>query len=799
MSKLRAAHDLSEDALGGPLRISNGNFIDNHGRTLCLRGLNVSGASKLPTEPNGLSHLTDGFYEHRTVTFTGRPFPLEEAPLHFRRLQAWGLPLVRLLVTWESIGHSGPNPTTDLDLEYIAYLRALIELMPKYGIKCFICGHQDVWSRFSGGSGAPGWTFEAAGLDVEAFTETGAAYVHGQDEKRRANGGTDPREPSGPFLWPSGYQKLAASTMATLFWAGDALAPQLKCRRELNDGRGGVEEVSIQTYLQDAFIEAYGRLADQVGHLEACIGFDPINEPHRGLINLHNFHGWNYDTDLHIGHYPSLAQSLALGSGYAQKVNFYVKSWPWPTRISHKSFVDPKGRSAWLSSTVDPEASSSTGMGECVWRAHGVWQWDEKKKAPVVLQPTYFDYDHRTGREGTKLEWYRDFYGPFIERYTARVSRGRPQLLSVIEPIPNEFIPPWASGEREAGTAQSYAAKTTIDTPHPQNLVYSPHFYDLNVLFSKAHAWMSVNVQGLSRGMFPPNALYFGAGGLRNNYRKQIGNIVKYGHLSVGSDIPTLIGEVGIPFDINEKFAYTTGSYDVQRDLMHALIGAMEDNHVHFTLWNYNPQHRIEYGDGWNKEDFSVINGDDRTEPASIHLDYRNQDHEGDELYRGGRVLDVIIRPYAAKVAGQPLRSSWDRRTLRYEFEWTSTAGAEKKAVEKAFLTEVFIPNYHYADHEVKVKVSDGTFQLDKERQTLYIRHRVHEGEVKHSVVVEIEHVEEHLGAVVRQRRRGAPAPVWDSVVPVNLEIWWDQVEATTIFAVLMAILVAIVTMLVRI
>lgn len=34
------------------------------------------------------------------------------------------------------------------------------------------------WSRFSGGSGAPGWTFEVAGLDIKSFKETGAAYVH---------------------------------------------------------------------------------------------------------------------------------------------------------------------------------------------------------------------------------------------------------------------------------------------------------------------------------------------------------------------------------------------------------------------------------------------------------------------------------------------------------------------------------------------------------------------------------------------------------------------------------------------
>jgi hypothetical protein len=147
-----AAHDLSDSALGGPIRIRKGQFVDGHGRTLSLRGMNVSGASKLPSRPDGLTHLTEGFYEHRTVTFVNRPFTLLEAPLHFRRLQAWGLPVIRLLVTWESLAHRGPNPTTDLDLEYISYLRDLIEMMPKYGIKCFICAHQDVWSRFSGGS-----------------------------------------------------------------------------------------------------------------------------------------------------------------------------------------------------------------------------------------------------------------------------------------------------------------------------------------------------------------------------------------------------------------------------------------------------------------------------------------------------------------------------------------------------------------------------------------------------------------------------------------------------------------------
>lgn len=44
------------------------------------------------------------------------------------------------------------------------------------GIDHFVSNVQ--WSRFSGGSGAPGWTFEVAGLNIKSFKETGAAYVH---------------------------------------------------------------------------------------------------------------------------------------------------------------------------------------------------------------------------------------------------------------------------------------------------------------------------------------------------------------------------------------------------------------------------------------------------------------------------------------------------------------------------------------------------------------------------------------------------------------------------------------------
>jgi hypothetical protein len=37
--------------------------------------------------------------------------------------------------------------------------------------------HQDVWSRWSGGDGAPAWTFEKLGMDTDKMNQAGAAIT----------------------------------------------------------------------------------------------------------------------------------------------------------------------------------------------------------------------------------------------------------------------------------------------------------------------------------------------------------------------------------------------------------------------------------------------------------------------------------------------------------------------------------------------------------------------------------------------------------------------------------------------
>ncbi|KAF9107190.1 hypothetical protein BGX29_007091 [Mortierella sp. GBA35] len=803
---LRPAGKAHDWYAGGRVTSHGRWFRDSQNRTLLMRGVNLCGNSKLPTTPNGSTHLNENFFDHRNVCFLGRPFPRDQADEHFSRLKRWGLTFVRLLVPWEALEHSGPGI---YDEKFIDSLIELIGLMPKYGIKCFIDPHQDCWSRFSGGSGAPGWTFEAAGLDLTKFKSTGAAYVHNTNQLA----GDSP-----PMVWPTNYTKLAASTMFTLFWAGDTFAPKKMYQGE-----------PIQQFLQNRYLECYHHLAKRLCHLDAVVGFEVMNEPDAGYVGLKNLKRYDFNSKLFFGDSPSALESFALGDGMALPIEVWVKSWPFPTKKERTRIINTNNDSAWLD-------------GECLWKQHGVWSVNEKTGKPRLDRPDYFTTDPNTGEPVDFTRYYLDF----VNRYSRAIQSVLPSAFIFVGPIPNEPAPVWGPGD------------------HEENIVYAPHWYDLHSIFNKSFdGRITHDVQSLSKGGNVFSATYFGVKGAKKNYHGQLSNVLRLGLQNVGTK-PCLVGECGIPMDINQRAAFMSGDYGYHAKFLDAVLSAMESNLLSFTLWNYNATNDNTHGDHWNGEDFSIFSLDspqpsprigdngfpaggtkpslrpeapnfakeimrraaaqsaggdltlkddsssdatrgenDEEEAATVIMNdnspfdrsYFSFDHESssdddgrDHIeHIGGRALDAVVRPYAAKVAGEPLSSHFDFNTLQYTFRYCnytqtpvplvhvltpeqssrSFGGPSNQQVSRttdeankdggspspapleqsstwfghppegtvlAFETEVFIPSYHYDDTSLEILVSDGDWRYVKERQTLYYRHKDMEPGAVHTI-----------------------------------------------------------------
>lgn len=420
------------------IRIKGPWFIDEFGRTLILRGANLAGSSKVPVLPNGATYNPDGFFDHRDGSFVGRPFALSDADEHFSRLRAWGLTFLRFLVTWEAVEHAGPGI---YDEAYLDYLRAILIKAREHGIQVFIDPHQDVWSRFSGGDGAPGWTLEVAGFNLRNFAETGAAIVHA------IHGDPFPR-----MIWPTNAVKLATATMFTLFFGGNDFAPKCKVAGE-----------PIQEYLQRHYINAVTKVAERVNDLDNVIGYDTFNEP------LHGYIGWNdlrqREGVLQAGLCPTPYQSMLLGAGYSLEIDLLERRLFGIKRAGSRQ-INPSGKRAWLDGY------------DCIWRQHGVWEVDASG-SPVLLKPDYFaKVDER------RVDFAADYFLPFAHRFSRAIQTAHPGAIIFVEGETTREPPAWGK-----------------DGPAP--IVYAPHWYDAYVIYFKRFSpWAAIDVRGDGKIVF---------------------------------------------------------------------------------------------------------------------------------------------------------------------------------------------------------------------------------------------------------------------------------------------------------
>lgn len=458
-----------------------------------------------------------------------------------------------------------------------------------------------------------------AGLNPLNFPETNAAIVHN----------LYPEPENYPkMIWNTNYQKLAASTLFTLFFAGKSFAP--KCI---------VNGVHVQDYLQSHYIQSLQQVAKAVHEngLEntVVIGYDTMNEPGQGYLPIPHLDQLSKnDTDFKMGLTPTAFQGMLLGSGIPAKVENWEFKWNGPKKTS-EVIVNPDNVVAWLNPTELGEACDTFGWKRdpswtpgCIWALHGVWD----KESQQLLKPDYFATDPNSG----KCTDYIDYWMKHVHQYVAALRTIHSDTILFVQP-PVLEVPP--------------KIPSTLE-----RIVYAPHWYDGLTLVKKK--WCSYNVDfiNLNRGKYGTGPLRFvralrlGEKAIRQCFADQLKTIQDEGLQNVGN-YPCILGEIGIPYDLEVSDSSNTSSWlylwnwclsfftqaskisetsinsanSPQNRALDANFNALEKNLLNYTLWNYMSDNTDKWGDAWNGEDLSIFQA-----PAASSAEIKNSEYNSD-------------------------------------------------------------------------------------------------------------------------------------------------------------------------
>ncbi|MDR0290982.1 MAG: cellulase family glycosylhydrolase [Treponema sp.] len=524
------------------MRIVNGQIMDKEGRTLILRGVNLGGSSKNPFAPPDWASHPESLKNPAEASFVGRPFPLDEAESHFERLNRAGMTFLRLIVTWEALEHSGPG---QYDEAFLAYLRKIILIAGEKGISVFIGPQQDVWSRWTGGDGAPAWTLEAIGIDIDRLDATGAAIT--RQRYAEFHGG----KPFPRMVWPANYNRYAAATMFSLFFGGKTFAPDLK-----------IEKENVQDWLQGHYIAAFRHCYRRLKNCPAIVGWGVINEPHYGFIGHQNLEQPESPVVPVGTSRVSPWDAMRSASGYTAEVPVYNLIGQ---RKPRREILNPGGHSLFK------EGFS------CPWKQAGVWA-DEGGKPRLLKE------DHFAMYNGRKTNFMEDFHKPFTVRFVETMREANEHTLFFVE-----GMPPMAHGSAHPSWKK--------DDPH--NMVNAFHWYDGFSLFTKQfRPWFTLNPETMR--------VIIGQKNVQAYFSKCLAKEIETSEKHMGG-MPCLLGEFGLAFDINKRRAFASGDYSLHEEALSMYYNAVDANLLHSTIWNYSADNTNKTGDGWNDEDLSIF------------------------------------------------------------------------------------------------------------------------------------------------------------------------------------------------
>ncbi|KAK3060815.1 hypothetical protein LTS18_007631, partial [Coniosporium uncinatum] len=700
------------------LHIDGPVFRDSHNREVTIHGINVAADAKLPYNPDQPSHVAKGFLDGDNVSFVNRPFSVQDAHTHFARLRRWGYNMIRYVYTWEALEAAGPGR---YDEEFIDHTIAVLRVAKEYGFYVFMDPHQDVWSRFTGGSGAPMWTVYACGLDPRKFEVTEAALVQN----------TYPKPEEFPkMIWATNYYRLAVATIFTFFFGGKDFAP--KC---IIDGK------NIQDYLQDHFYAAQKHLAERIrdaGDLdgEVVIGWESINEPNRGLIGIQDIAVVPKEQKLRKGTSPTIWQALLTGSGRACEIEVWDFGGMGPYK-SGTALIDPNGESAWLPANYDDshygwKRDPGWKLGQCIWAQHGVWN----PSTDTLLRKDYFAKHPKTGETLDYENFTNHNWMHYYREHRAAIRSVFPKTIMFCQP-PVLEIPP--------------SIKGTAD--EDSNSVFAPHYYDgITLMTKKWNRIWNVDVFGVLRGKYssPVFAIKLGETAIRKCLRDQLSAIRQEGQDYMGNR-PCVYTEIGIPYDMDDKHAYKTGNYSSQISAMDANHFAIEGSQASgFALWTYVAINDHFWGDQWNGEDLSIYSQSDlplpmdsppknlsttsfdpsspsysrslasqppSVSPSTLKQTMSSEDmspdrrggasHTADEDKAGFRAGEAFVRPTPIATFGKVKSFGFDLKNCTFHLSLTAASATPEDAP-----TEVYLPEFHFPSGGTTVETSGGKWTI---------------------------------------------------------------------------------------
>jgi hypothetical protein len=660
---------------------------DAYGRYVHFHGTNLSGSIKFPA--------TESFPDlGEEVSYVGKPFPLEEADKHFGQLQRFGINAVRFLVSWEAIQPDGPD---QFDEEYLDYVDQLVARARAYGIYVLLDMHQDIFSRHlfvyynkhpvdEQGNEYPRGSLESQLLSLVPPYDN---WVRGDGAPRWVVQTCLPEKRMDSPAWGvprlvygMGPQEiLAIADLLSTFMGGegDVNIPDwvetffaaLPKPSELPEEFQPYDVRQSNDFLPFTFWGINGALSVDSQRCFACLFAGDKVTPD------YEVEGKNVKDFLQDQYAKAFVELAKRAKKHDNVIGYDIMNEPIGAFITYAAvalyFQTGLASSVetlltdLLGDDLGPDIYTLlTGLGllppDATEETRALWGFDQVDAMAVIDLNLNFD---------------ARYLQPFYERIGKAIQEEDPDAIIWFETSSGLSM---LLGE---GMTEQWAVNMT-DPQGINQAVYAPHWYP------DIYPFPGFNQPPRE---FGPNEWRF------RDFTKNL-EVFKNKSTKSFNNIPVVFGEFGTYFNYNGIDASIDSDYRISAQILDAYYRAFEKLNLSHMQWCVSPENSYEDGEGWNSEDFSVIDPD--LEP---------------------RAWEAWLRPYARTTSGLLAEQHFYSPLHPYEPDKGEPLPVGEyylrmESKESDAPTEIFVPRRQYPAG-FYLWLSDGYAYYDHDRQVL--------------------------------------------------------------------------------